>query len=341
MSIYAVLSDRRARSRCRLRGAGARPGRDLQGHRCRQLRTGGDGDVGCVRLRRDAQDRRCRVHRRSCASSRTRRAAAVVAGILSSALIGALAHVLVFHPLRRAPALAKVVASLGLLVTLQALVSIRFGSTPRSVQPVLPSGTVPLGDLVFPVDRIHLTGDRRAAGGRGLGGAAVHATRHRVACRGRGRALGRTARVLAAAPRRRELDRRVGDRRSGGDPRRRGDDARSRRVRVVRRAGAGGGVARAALVGRAWRSAPGWRSAPCSPQLTYLSTKPWWPGWAAAGLNDVVPLLVVIVALFVLGKNLPTRASAAAPRLPAVFVPRWRPGCRRDRRSSPPSRRSS
>jgi branched-chain amino acid transport system permease protein len=79
---------------------------------------------------------------------------AVAAGILSSALIGAIAHVLVFHPLRRAPALAKVVASLGLLVTLQALVAIRFGSTPRSVPPVLPSRTVPLGNLVFPVDRI-------------------------------------------------------------------------------------------------------------------------------------------------------------------------------------------
>ena len=60
-------------------------------------------------------------------------------------------------------------------------------------------------------------------------------------------------------------------------------------------------------------------------QLTYLSTKSWWPGWAAAGFNDVVPLLVVIVALFVLGKNLPTRASAGTPRLPPVFVPRWRP----------------
>src|SRR5262249_54122789 len=82
---------------------------------------------------------------------------AVIVGILSSALIGALAHVLVFHPLRRAPALAKVVASLGLLMTLQALVAIRFGSTPRSVQPVLPTRNVPVGDLVFSIDRVYLT----------------------------------------------------------------------------------------------------------------------------------------------------------------------------------------
>ena len=50
---------------------------------------------------------------------------ALTLGILSSAALGGLAHLLVFRPLRRAPVLAKVVASLGLLVTLQALVAIR------------------------------------------------------------------------------------------------------------------------------------------------------------------------------------------------------------------------
>ena len=60
-------------------------------------------------------------------------------------------------------------------------------------------------------------------------------------------------------------------------------------------------------------------------EFTYLSTKAWWPDWAASGINDVVPVVVVIVALFVLGKNLPTRAGAIAPKLPPAFVPRWRP----------------
>jgi branched-chain amino acid transport system permease protein len=82
---------------------------------------------------------------------------AVVLGILSSAALGGLAHLLVFQPLRRAPALAKVVASLGLFVTLQALVAIRFGSTPRTVAPLLPTSTVSLGDMVFSVDRVFLT----------------------------------------------------------------------------------------------------------------------------------------------------------------------------------------
>src|ERR1043165_130147 len=43
-------------------------------------------------------------------------ALAVVLGVASSAVIGGMCHLLVFRPLRRAPVLAKVVASLGLLV---------------------------------------------------------------------------------------------------------------------------------------------------------------------------------------------------------------------------------
>jgi branched-chain amino acid transport system permease protein len=43
-------------------------------------------------------------------------------------------------------------------------------------------------------------------------------------------------------------------------------------------------------------------------------------------VNDVLPLVVVIVALFVLGQHLPTRSSAVAPTLPAAFIPRLRPG---------------
>ncbi|HEX6657523.1 MAG TPA: ABC transporter permease [Ilumatobacter sp.] len=252
-------------------------------------------------------------------------AAAVVAGILSSALIGALAHVLVFHPLRRAPALAKVVASLGLLVTLQALVSIRFGSTPRSVQPVLPSGTVPLGDLVFPVDRIHLTVIVVALAA--VVWAVLRFTRRGTALRAAAEDE-RSAELLGYSPPRLAAASWIAGSAIGGavailaaaattlDP--------AGFALFVVPALAAALLGQLSSVGLAVGA--GLAFGAVQSQLTHLSTKSWWPGWAASGFNDVVPLLVVIVALFVLGKKLPTRASAAAPRLPAVFVPRWRPG---------------
>lgn len=50
--------------------------------------------------------------------------------------LGLTLHVFVFRPLRHAPPLAKVVASVGLFLTLQAVVVRRFGITPRAVRPL-------------------------------------------------------------------------------------------------------------------------------------------------------------------------------------------------------------
>jgi branched-chain amino acid transport system permease protein len=53
-----------------------------------------------------------------------------------SVVLGLAIHWLVFRPLRAAPVLAKVVASVGLLLALQAIVIRRFTLTPRAVQPL-------------------------------------------------------------------------------------------------------------------------------------------------------------------------------------------------------------
>ncbi|MEM7140991.1 MAG: ABC transporter permease [Actinomycetota bacterium] len=50
--------------------------------------------------------------------------------------LGAALHFLVFRPLRRAPALARVVASIGVFLALQAIVLRRFTSSPKSVKPL-------------------------------------------------------------------------------------------------------------------------------------------------------------------------------------------------------------
>jgi branched-chain amino acid transport system permease protein len=69
-------------------------------------------------------------------------AVAVTVALLVAALLGLLLHLLVFRPLRTAPALAKVVASVGVMVVLQAVAVLQFGSADRFVDPVLPNRPV-------------------------------------------------------------------------------------------------------------------------------------------------------------------------------------------------------
>ncbi len=251
-------------------------------------------------------------------------AAAVTVGILSSAAIGGLAHLLVFRPLRRAPALAKIVASLGLLATLQALVTIRFGSTPRAVKPLLPTDTVDFGSLVFSVDRIYLTGIVVVLA---FGAWAVlRFTRHGTAVRAAAEDE-RSAEVLGYSPQRLAAASWVIGAAIGGAVAICAApsttlDSTSYALFVVP-ALAAALLGQLSSVGLAVTA--GLAFGAIQSELTYLGTKSWWPSWAAAGVSDVLPLLVVIVALFVVGKNLPTRSSAVAPDLPAAFVPTFRP----------------
>jgi branched-chain amino acid transport system permease protein len=83
-------------------------------------------------------------------------ALAVVVSLLVAAGVGLLLHLLVFRPLRRAPALAKVVASVGVMVVLQAVAVLQFGSANRFVVPVLPNRPVQLLDVQVPLDRLLL-----------------------------------------------------------------------------------------------------------------------------------------------------------------------------------------
>jgi branched-chain amino acid transport system permease protein len=61
-------------------------------------------------------------------------------------------------------------------------------------------------------------------------------------------------------------------------------------------------------------------------ELTLLSGKTWWPHWATVGVSDAVPFVIVIVALFVLGRRIPTRGGLDVQLLPPVRRPQVRPG---------------
>ena len=91
---------------------------------------------------------------------------AAIVGIALSALLGALTHWVIMRPLRRASSLIRVIATLGVLITIQAGVVIRYGSNPRQVDSWLPTDRVTLwGDVSITVDRLILLAISSASAG--------------------------------------------------------------------------------------------------------------------------------------------------------------------------------
>lgn len=84
--------------------------------------------------------------------------AALVVAVATSAALGFIVYVCVFRPLRHAPVLAKVVASVGLVITFIALVERRFAdSSSMRVPSILPREPVTVvGDVTIPRDGLWL-----------------------------------------------------------------------------------------------------------------------------------------------------------------------------------------
>ncbi len=249
---------------------------------------------------------------------------ALLLALASSAGIGLLAHFLVFRPLRKAPALAKVVASVGLMITIQALVVINFDSTPRRVEPILPNRTFELAGISIPRDRLWLT--LIAV----LIGAALWAyfrfTRLGLATRAaaeneRAASLARFSPQFLAATTWLISSTVVGLLFILASPST-GLNAVGFTLVVVP-------ALACALVGRLTYIgvviAAGLALGAIQSEATLLGTKTWWPVWAKTGIGDAVPFLVVIGVLFVSGRSLPSRGSVEADPLPEVVLPRNRP----------------
>lgn len=81
---------------------------------------------------------------------------AMAIALLVAAGLGYAVHALVFRPLRHAPPLAKTVASVGVILVLQASISLRFGSDSRSASPILPDDPVRIFDGIVKADRLWL-----------------------------------------------------------------------------------------------------------------------------------------------------------------------------------------
>lgn len=84
---------------------------------------------------------------------RVARPIAFVLAVLVGLLLGALAHILVFRPLRDATPLTRLVASIGLTVVIQAIGVWRFGPLLRRPRPILPDTSLHIYGKVVPLDR--------------------------------------------------------------------------------------------------------------------------------------------------------------------------------------------
>ncbi|HEY4332952.1 MAG TPA: branched-chain amino acid ABC transporter permease, partial [Ilumatobacteraceae bacterium] len=83
---------------------------------------------------------------------------ALACAALSGALLGLVVHLLVFRPLRSAPDLAKVVASAGVMLAMQALIVERFGSRPRVVDPIITTAVLKIHRIGIPAQVFWLAG---------------------------------------------------------------------------------------------------------------------------------------------------------------------------------------
>ncbi|MEV0366832.1 branched-chain amino acid ABC transporter permease/ATP-binding protein [Nocardia fusca] len=83
-------------------------------------------------------------------------APAMAISLVAAGILGVLCYALVFRPLRAAPVVAKAVASIGLMIVIQAVIAQRVGTGLVSVKPIFALDTFELGDSLVPTDRVLL-----------------------------------------------------------------------------------------------------------------------------------------------------------------------------------------
>jgi sulfate-transporting ATPase len=84
--------------------------------------------------------------------------AALAVAVVAAGVVGALMHLLLMRQLSTVSPLARVVATLAVLITIQALVTLIYGPLPTIVASELPRDLVQVGDVALPVDRLILFG---------------------------------------------------------------------------------------------------------------------------------------------------------------------------------------
>ncbi len=252
-------------------------------------------------------------------------APAVVGTVLLSGVLGGVIYVLVFAPLREASPVAKLVASVGLLLVLQAAIVLEYGTQPIVVTATLLEGTIGLpGDIVVPKNQVLLTAllvvvvvvlgllNRYTRLGLATRGAAEDERRlvliglsPRIVSGGNWVFSGMIVALFACL-----TTPIVGT-----------VDPTTTTLLVVP-------ALAAALVGGftsfGWAAAGGLVIGMCQAMILYLGTKPWFPSAAGSpipGVVETVPLVVVAAALLLRKGRVGARGAIGSVRLPFAPAP--------------------
>ena len=230
--------------------------------------------------------------------------------------VGVAIEFVAFRPLRAATPLAKLVASLGVLLVAQASMLLAFG-TPSSRSRWCCRRTRWRCSARSSRSTAHPRGHRDRGGGRAGGALPVGAVRAGdaggVGERDRGHALRPVAQFGLAG----EHADRVANRRRGRDPGRRDHRARPGHAAAADRARAGRGAARPVHVVRD-RLCRGLGLGILDSLIDYASAQTWFPtsgGAAIPGVQELVTFLIIILAMFLRGAQLPGRGELVEQRL--------------------------
>jgi branched-chain amino acid transport system permease protein len=248
-------------------------------------------------------------------------AGAILISVACAALLGLLVQVLVFRPMRNAPVLGQVVASVAVMITIEALIAIRFTANQITMPSILPSGsfhvgTLPIGETqvsvtviavvlmtllwaFFKYTTVGIACRASASNQRAVSLAGFSPNRLSAYCWTIGTALSGFLVMLAAPVT--------------------GLQAQSYALYVV--------PALAVLLLGRLTSIPvttiaGFALGMFQAVITLLSTQTWWPSWGQNGLEDAVPFVIIIVILLASGKRLPSRGSLNTASLPKVTIPK-------------------
>jgi ABC-type branched-subunit amino acid transport system ATPase component/ABC-type branched-subunit amino acid transport system permease subunit len=248
---------------------------------------------------------------------------AFVLAVVLAAALGFLAHLLVFRPLRHSPPLARVVASVGVMLTLQALAVLRFGSGTKTSQALFPEDAVRLSSIDVPRDRIYLAVTvlvlavalwllfQRTVFGLATRAAATN-ERMTTLLGFSANAIAAANWVLASA-----IGAVVGILVSPITS----VNAVSFTLFVVP-------ALAAVLVGRlssfGVTAVAGLLLGSLQSITILLQRESWFPEFLKTGLRDGLPFLAIVVVLFVLGDRLPLRGEMTAGRLPLALPPKRR-----------------
>jgi len=242
--------------------------------------------------------------------------------VIAAVLISVASHYLVFRPLSGAPPLARIVASVGIMLTLESIASIQFGSEQRVVPNIIPGGAISIASQNVPIQYLALV----AAAILVTFGTYYVFTKTKTGIAIQALAENKiNISLLGWAPQYLELTAAALSGVITGlfgvlvSPIT-GINTINYTLYVIPALA----IALLANMNSIWISGLGGLAlGVLQSLLQYAQTSTWYPNWAQVSLTEVLPFLIIIVILSVRGHILPTRDEALTQvKLPWVWIPK-------------------